>query len=133
MAAAGGPVRPSWEKPREEWLERFMRGHKNFPIYSLMEPYEGFRLDAKGIFFGVNMAIRREVLFEAGGFNPEAFGDFWLGDGETGLNRKLWELAMFVGYVPGALVYHHIPSERMTVSYMRRRMANQGACDVYTR
>ena len=36
-----------------------------------------FRLGADGIFFGVNMAVRRDVLFAAGGFNPEIFGDRW--------------------------------------------------------
>ena len=48
-----------------------------------MEPYDGFRLDPNGVFFGVNMAIRRDVLLKLGGFNPDSFGDVWLGDGET--------------------------------------------------
>lgn len=98
-----------------------------------MEPYPEFRLDPKGYFFGVNMAIRRNVLFEVGGFNPEAFGHVWLGDGESGLNQKLWKNGMPVGYVPDAIVYHHIPSERMTVEYFRRRIANEGASEVYAR
>jgi hypothetical protein len=34
--------------------------------------------------------------------------------------------------VPDALVYHHISRERMTVQYLRARMANQGACDLYS-
>ena len=86
-----------------------------------------------GIFFGVNMAIRRDALFEAGGFNPEIFGDRWLGDGETGLNRKLWARGQMIGYVPDALVYHYVPPERMTVNYMRKRQASDGACDMYAR
>src|SRR5207249_7611413 len=40
------------------------------------------------------MAIRRDVLFQVGGFNPDLVGDFFLGDGATGLNRKLWERGM---------------------------------------
>ena len=39
---------------------------------------------------------------------------------------------MLIGYVPEALVYHHIPPERMTVEYFRRRAANQGVCDLYS-
>jgi hypothetical protein len=88
-------------------------------------------MDHQGFFFGVNMAIRRKVLFDLGGFNPELFGNLWLGDGETGLNRKLMQRELLIGYVPNALVYHHIPPERMTVAYFRRRMANQAACDAY--
>jgi hypothetical protein len=37
---------------------------------------------------------------------------------------------MQIGYVPQALVYHHIPQSRMTVDYLR--LANQEACDLYT-
>lgn len=132
MAAAGGPVRASWDVPPPLWLIEFMGDAKTFGILSLMEPYNDFRLSANGIFFGVNMAIRANVLLAMGGFNPEAFGGVWLGDGETGLNYKLWNHGMLIGYVPDALVYHHIPPERMTVQYLRVRMANQGACDLYS-
>jgi glucosyl-dolichyl phosphate glucuronosyltransferase len=132
MVAAGGPVRASWEAPPPKWLVEFIGDAKTFGILSLMEPYDDFCLNSHGEFFGVNMAIRAHVLLEMGGFNPEAFGDVWLGDGETGLNYKLWNRKMLIGYVPEALVYHHIPPERMTLQYLRRRMANQGACDLYS-
>jgi len=131
MAAAGGPVRPIWEVPPPKWLLEFIGNAKVFGCFSLMEPYQDFRLDPKGVFFGVNMAIRRQVLFDVGGFNPEPFGDVWLGDGEAGLNRKLWQRGVPIGYVPPAVVYHHIPAERMTVEYLCRRMANEGACLEY--
>ena len=132
MVAAGGPVRPFWETPPPQWLLQLMDDAKAFGMFSLIECHETFRLDPDGMFFGVNMAIRRNALLELGGFNPEAFGDAWLGDGETGLVYKLWDHKMLIGYVPGALVYHHIPSSRMTVNYLRRRMANQGVCDFYS-
>lgn len=132
MVAAGGPVRASWEAPPPNWFVEFMGDAKTFGMLSLMEPHSEFRLTADGVFFGVNMAIRANVLLEMGGFNPEAFGDVWLGDGETGLNQKLRNHGMLIGYVPDALVYHHIPPERMTLRYLRRRMANQGVCDLYS-
>lgn len=134
MAAAGGPARPVWQAPPPVWLLDFMRTQPGmFPILSLLEPFKEFRLSSDGYFFGVNMAIRRDVLLRAGGFNPDSFGNIWLGDGETGLNRKLWSAGLLIGYVPEAIVYHHIPPERMTLAYMRRREANDGACDVYAR
>lgn len=134
MAAAGGPARPVWDVPPPEWVPAYMRTHPDmFPILSLLEPYHEFRLTADGYFFGVNMAIRREVLLEVGGFNPDSFGSAWLGDGETGLNRKLWQRGLLVGYVPEAVVYHHVPAERLTLDYFRRREANDGACDIYAR
>lgn len=133
MAAAGGPVRPLWEAAPPQWLLQYMGDAPIFAILSLMEPYREFYLDSKGFFFGVNMAIRRNILFKVGGFNPDAFGDKWLGDGETGLNRKLWEQRMLIGYVPEAIVYHHIPLQRMSIEYLCHRMANEGACDIYAR
>ena len=133
MVASGGPVRPIWEILPPQWLLEFMGSAPTFPILSLMEPYSEFQLEHRGFFFGVNMAIRRNILFEVGGFNPECFGDIWLGDGETGLNHKLWDRNLLVGYVPSAVVYHHIPASRMTVDYFCHRMANEGACDMYAR
>ena len=133
MVAAGGPVRPQWEMPPPQWLLDFIGTEKIFPILSLMEPNEAFRLEPDGFFFGVNMAIRRETLFAMGGFNPESVGGTWIGDGESGLNRRLWERGLLIGYVPEASVFHHIPPSRMTMRYFRRRMANEGACDAYAR
>ncbi len=134
MAAAGGPVRPAWEAPPPAWLSTFMQADPTmFPVLSLLDLSHEFQLRRDGIFFGVNMAIRRDALFEAGGFNPEIFGDRWLGDGETGLNRKLWARGQMIGYVPDAVVYHYVPPERMTVAYMRTRQASDGACDMYAR
>ena len=134
MVAAGGPARPVWEATPPDWLPAYMRTQPAmFPILSVLEPFDAFRLSADGFFFGVNMAIRRNVLLEVGGFNPDSFGSAWLGDGETGLNRKLWQRGLLVGYVPDAVVYHHVPAERMTLDYFRRREANDGACDIYAR
>ncbi len=134
MAAAGGRVLPKWESPPPIWLCRMLEPDPTmFPALSLLDLASEFRLASDGFFFGVNMAIRRDALFAVGGFNPEIFGDRWLGDGETGLNRKLWARGELVGYVPDAVVYHHIAAARMTLAYLRRRQANDGACDMYSR
>jgi glycosyltransferase involved in cell wall biosynthesis len=134
MAAAGGPVLPDWETSPPAWLAALMQADPTmFPVLSLLNLSSEFQLTRDGIFFGVNMAIRREALFAAGGFNPEIFGDRWLGDGETGLNRKLWARGQMIGYVPDAVVHHYVPRERMTLAYLRKRQANDGACDMYSR
>ncbi len=134
MAAAGGRVLPSWDVAPPAWLCAAMQADPSmFPPLSLLDLSPEFQVRADGFFFGVNMAVRRQTLFDAGGFNPEIFGDRWLGDGETGLNRKLWARGQLVGYVPDALVYHHVSAERMTVAYLRRRQTHEGACDMYAR
>lgn len=134
MVACGGPVDPIWEAEVPSWLSDYMGDYgQGFEILSIWRPWDEFQLEPGGFYFyGVNMAIRRDTLFEVGGFNPEAFGDIWLGDGETGLNRKLGAHRLLVGYEPRALVYHHIPAGRLKVDYFCLRMANEGACQMYT-
>lgn len=133
MAAAGGPVRPRWEVAPPGWLLELLTDTRMLVRLSLRDVGQEFRLDPQGSFYGVNMAIRRQVLFGVGGFNPDSFGDTWLGDGEDGLVRKLHDGQKLIGYLPDAIVYHHIPSERMTRAYLYRRAANEGACVEYAR
>jgi glycosyltransferase involved in cell wall biosynthesis len=133
MVAAGGPIKPEWESLPPQWVSECVKGRKMFPILGLIDLYDTFQLDIKGVFFSGNMAIRRRVFFEMGGFGPDLFGERLLGNGETGLNHKIQERGMLVGYVPDAIVYHHISTARMTVEYFRQRMANEGSCDMYTR
>jgi len=131
MAAAGGPVRPIWEEPPPQWLIDYIGDSKCFTILSLMEPYNTFQLNERGYFFSCNMAIRKNVLKARGGFHPEATANAWIGDGESGLNKQMWTNGDRIGYLPDAVVYHHIPPSRMTVDYFCHRMANEGACDMY--
>jgi glycosyltransferase involved in cell wall biosynthesis len=133
MVAAGGPVRPLWEVPPPKWLLDYMNGAKKFGMLSLMEPHEGLHLDTNCFFFGVNMAIRRDVLFQVGGFNPELIGKFTAGDGESGLLRKLQRRDLLVGYVPDAIVYHRIPESRMTMGYLCRWQAHLAGTRLYPR
>lgn len=133
MVAAGGPVLPAWEQEPPDWLLTLAsQDPKQFGVLSLMKPFDEFRLDQNCYFFGVNLAIRKQVLYAVGGFNPDSFGEKWLGDGESGLLRKLRDRGMKIGYVSDAVVHHHIPAERMTRGYFLSRAANQAAADAYS-
>jgi len=132
MVAAGGTVRPIWESSPPDWLLSYIGEAKTFPIYSLMEPYETFSCSSNGFFFGVNMAIRKQV-FEWTGFHPELVGEKTIGDGESGLNQELIDKGYLIGYVPEALVFHHIPSRRMTIGYLRKWAWHSGGAQMYHR
>lgn len=132
VAAAGGPVRARFDHEPPDWISTLVGQRDRFEPYSLMEPDPRVVPPGRGFFYSINMAIRREILFRLGGFNPEAFGRVWLGDGESGLNRKLWHEGLTVAYVPEAVVTHRIPAERLTLAYLHRRARNQGAADAYT-
>jgi glucosyl-dolichyl phosphate glucuronosyltransferase len=136
MAAAGGPIWLSYDTPPPAWLTTYvgeqLAATGMCPLLSALDLGRDFWLTPRGIFFGGNMAIRRDVLFEVGGFHPELIGTHCVGDGEVGLYHKLWQAGKRIGYVPEALQVHHIPPERMTVAYLCRRSGFDGASDMYS-
>lgn len=133
MAAAGGPVRPRFEIEPPTWLTELLRRGRDFGALSLMEPFDSFTLNDQCYFYGVNMAVRADSLFSVGGFNPDSVGMTRIGDGEIGLLRKLRTRGASIGYVPDALVYHHIPRRRMTVDYLLSRATSQGRMNAFSR
>ncbi|MEO5814965.1 MAG: glycosyltransferase family A protein [Gemmatimonadaceae bacterium] len=131
MVAAGGPSHPAWECPPPAWLLALVARRPMFFQLSLRDMGPDASFDETESFWGLNMAIRRSALLAAGGFNPELVGDESVGDGEGGLFRKLRATGARVGYLPGALVHHHIPAHRMTVRYLRWRMKNEGRSEAF--
>ena len=81
------------------------------------------------------MAVRKMILFDVGGFNPDGFGDHSLiryrGDGESGLARKIHEAGHSVWYSPEAFLEHRVPDSRMTLEYISRRAENSGIEAIY--
>lgn len=133
MAAAGGPIRPIFDAHPPNWLIGLLRREPQVGLLGLMEPHSQFMLGREGFFYGGNLAIRRDLMFESGGFNPDCVGTIRMGDGENGLLNKLRQRGALIGYVPGAVVYHHIPAARMTVDFLLQRSRYQGAADAFTR
>jgi len=134
MAAAGGPLDLVWEEPAPLWLIDYINATPGmFPLLGWLDLGPAFLLSTDGSFFGGNMAIRRDVLFQVGGFNPDLIGTRCVGDGEVGLYRKLQARHLLIGYVPTALQKNYIPRERMTLAYLRQRIAYDGASAMYTR
>jgi len=127
VGCAGGKILPKWEVPPPTWILRYPGA-----LALLDRGDEVKELKWPEDIYGCNFSIRREVLFGLGGFNPESFSDIWLGDGETGLVRKVYAAGWKVIYNPKAVVWHIIPQSRLTLEYMKRRFANQGAADSYS-
>jgi glycosyltransferase involved in cell wall biosynthesis len=131
LAAAAGPVSAKWDEPPEAWLRRVATEPPFFCPFALIER-DSFDIERRGMFFSVNMAIRKRVLLEAGGFNPESFGARWLGNGESGLNRKLWALGLKIGWTEEARVLHRVSRDRMRVEYLLEWARKNGAADAYS-
>jgi GT2 family glycosyltransferase len=120
MMAAGGPVRPRWEADPPRWLLEHLSGREACGQLALMDRGEDFLLGSDGYFFGVNMAIRYETLDRFGGFRPESFGTLNLGSGEWGLVHELQRAGTPIGYVPSAVVWHHVPPKRLEPAHFER-------------
>jgi glycosyltransferase involved in cell wall biosynthesis len=129
IGTATGKVLPIWEAPPPDWILKYcnngwlsLADYGNKQLISDNDP---------GI-WSCHQAIKREVFFKAGGYNPENTEGVWIGDGETGLNIKIAALGYKFAYTPGSITHHIIPATRTTQSYLNKRLANQGNCDGYT-
>jgi len=129
VASVTGRVLPKWEIEPPQWVTQLCYNG----LLSLNDPPEDFIISKNDCnVFSCHQAIRREVFFQSGGFNPENTAGEWIGDGETGLNLKIKELGYKFGYNGKSIIYHIIPAQRMTQTYLNKRLGNQGNCDSYT-
>lgn len=135
----GGPSIPRFETDPPRWMERFFDHRKGRLIcvdLSLLDIGDHrIKIDPTYV-WGLNFAIRKQTLFDLGGFHPDCIPkhlQLFQGDGETGLSLKMREKRLSTVYAPAARVYHHIPRARLTVAYFEDRAFYQGVCDSYTR
>lgn len=129
VASVTGTVLPKWEVSPPQWvLDLCLNGLLSLNVRKEDLLITGYDCGV----YSCHQAIRRDVFFQSGGFNPENTAGEWIGDGETGLNLKITELGFKFAFITSAIIYHIIPHARMTQKYLNKRMANQGNCDSYT-
>lgn len=129
IAVVGGKVLPKWEFEPPEWLIKYF---KNGAL-SLIEKSEKLIIASYDIgIYSCHQAIRRNVLLECGGFNPDIIKDKLIGNGETGLNIKILNAGYNFAYTDDAVTYHVIHRSRMTQKYLNTRFSNQANCDSFT-
>jgi glycosyltransferase involved in cell wall biosynthesis len=135
---AGGRNLPKYETDAPPWIESFWdaaSGGGRYCYYlSLLDLGEEKRQIIPNYVFGLNFAIRRQALFDLGGFHPDSYSDElqrFVGDGETGLTTIAEARGFVAVYEPAATVYHFTPSSRMTVEYFVDRSYTEGIRDSY--
>ena len=130
VGTVGGKIMPKFEVPPPKWVRFFDSGYLS--LLDLGDKY--LEINTKEI-YGCNLSIRKDVLFELGGFHPDAMPQNLIkyrGDGETALMSKVVEAGYKTVYNPKAYVYHVIPSSRLTIDYFKRRAFNQGVSDSFS-
>lgn len=134
----GGRNLPVFESAPPDWLQAFWtyQGDRKICSYLSLLDLGEKSMEIDPIYVcGLNFAIRRQTLFDLGGFHPDCIPKHlqrYQGDGENGLSLKARTRGLKAVYQPRALVYHVIPSQRLTVEYFEERQFYQGVCDSYT-
>ena len=140
VAMAGGNNLPLFVQPPPSWLKCLWErsnpeGGRALSILSILHLRGGLRECSPYRVWGCNLAIRKSVLVEAGGFHPDGMpGEMiqYRGDGETHVSRYIVENDLKCMFDPDASIYHKVTPERMTHSYFRQRGYSQGVSDSYT-
>ena len=123
VGCVGGRILPKWEIKPPDWINMFPKSY-----LSILDE-DGEKREVQWV-YGCNFSIRKKLLFELGGFNPDAFHEkklWWMrGDGEIGLLKKVHDIGKKVIYNPKAIVWHVIPRNRLTISYFKERAFKSG-------
>lgn len=123
--AAGGKIIAEYPAGRPRWMSHYTER----PIANPMDFGDYIRTFPKGrIPGGGNMAMRREVFNSIGVFNTTLgrTGKSLIGGEESDLFERIAEAGMECYYTPGAVMYHIIPTEKLTDDYFKRLCYNTG-------
>jgi glycosyltransferase involved in cell wall biosynthesis len=129
-SAAGcvaGRIAPIWGAPRPAWLDNELLGYITVldcsPVARWLKDYEHP--------YGANVVFTRDALFRAGGFSTTLGrkGSALLSNEEILLHRRLKGIGYRTYYDPWISVQHHVPAERLTKSWFKKRAYWQGVSD----
>lgn len=128
LAVAAGRVIADPERPIPSWVSRERMMYLS--VLDLGPSPVPFPPWASPV--GANLAVRREWIQRVGAFadGMDRQGRSLISGGDTELVRRIQSAGGDVAYWPSATVHHHIPAERLTRRWFRRRAEAQGATDI---
>jgi glucosyl-dolichyl phosphate glucuronosyltransferase len=120
VALVGGPVAPRWERDTPAWLAFEAAGYGRFaaPLALLDYGRQPADLGVRTL-LGANLAVRREVLQQVGGFAPhlgKKRGTLLSGEDHE-FCRRVQAAGFRARYCPTARVHHWVPASRMRLPY----------------
>jgi cellulose synthase/poly-beta-1,6-N-acetylglucosamine synthase-like glycosyltransferase len=115
----GGRVRAHWTAPRPSWLTPAHAG----PVALQDRPHVQWvnRSSASACLIGANLAVRRAVFDEIGGFSPD-----YPRNQDREFEMRMWRAGKLGVYLPSMDVVVDIPPERLTRRYHRKWQATTG-------
>jgi glycosyltransferase involved in cell wall biosynthesis len=130
VGSATGIVLPKFISPPPKWVcKSLINGYLSLTPESRIEE---LIITPNDIVFSCHQAVKKDVFFAAGGYNPDIVNGIWIGDNEVGLNLKIKELGFKFAYTAKSVIYHTIPESRTTLTYLINRLGNQGFSDSYS-
>lgn len=122
---AGGCIIAEYVTGRPAWMSKYTE----MPVANPMDfgpvvrPFPAGRVPGGG-----NMAFRRDAVLRYGGFDPSLgrVGRELIGGEENDLFERMRAAGETIWYVPGAVMWHIIPPEKLTEAYFRRLCYNVG-------
>lgn len=137
-ALVSGPCRPKYLVKCPDWVKYYINkiddGIFCIPLSLMDKGNAEVVIDPQWV-WGLNFSVRKNILWQLGGFHPDGVPDdllFFRGDGEYGLAQSAMAAGLKARYIPGASVEHVISSHRLTENYFARRFFAQGISDSYT-
>ena len=126
IAAVAGRIEIRWDKEPPVWVEEYES------LMGKLDYGDDIKVETGMYINGGNFTIKKSILFSLKGFNPDQVKDRLVGDGDTGLCRKLFKMNALIGWAPEALMYHCQEVERnATFKDIARRYKNNGIASAY--
>ena len=125
VACAGGRVIPAWKTLSgwPDWLHERLIG-----FFTVVDYPDYRKLSYPDYPAGTNMAFRKSILAEVGGFNAELgrSGASLQSGEETDLCLRIEQAGNSIVHTPDAVVHHHVHEGRLTREWVRERCHCQG-------
>ena len=132
VAMVAGRVQPRWETSQPDWINVIDPSY--FSLLDLGDMEREMQWPEAP--YGCNMAVRRRVALQFQGFAPDSVGtatfEWKRGDGETGFASKVYAEQMAIYYMPEAYLYHRIPAQRLTKSFLYKRTVKSAISSFYS-
>lgn len=117
-----------WDSEEPEWIEPYK--------YLLGQLDYGNEIIYRNDLYlnGGLMSIRKDIFEQVYGFNPDLIGSFLIGDGDTGLVRKLHREKMLIGWSPNSKMLHmQQVNKHGSVDGVALHFYNNGIADSYAK
>jgi len=134
ISAAGGPIHPVFPDSVPEWYRDGVMadGGTTTGHYDHGEEVKSFHPGSEvGHPRGGNMAIRRELALEVGGFREDlGWGKKKIPGEETEFFKRLHASGASINYLPTATVSHHLDAGRTNLSHLREWHKGYGRASI---